>query len=77
MDVGSRLQLSRPLEVSGPSRHVPPLGQAAVIDPLPATRPLQRFMAARSHASRVSFTHSRDIMVRLFFAPPFSGAFAL
>ena len=33
--------------------------------------------AARAHASRVSFTHSRDIMVRLFFAPPLSGAFAL
>ena len=33
--------------------------------------------AARSSASRVSFTHSRNIMVRLFFASPFSGAFAL
>ena len=32
MDVWLPAQLSRPLEVSGPLRHVPPLGQAAPVD---------------------------------------------
>ena len=42
MDIGLAAQLRRLLQVPGPLRHVPPLGQAAVIDPLPVTGPLQR-----------------------------------
>ena len=42
VDIGLAAQLRRLLQVPGPLRHVPPLGQAAVIDPLPVTGPLQR-----------------------------------
>ena len=42
MDVWLPAQLSRPLQVSGSIRLVPPLGQAAVVDALPSARPLER-----------------------------------
>ena len=42
MNIRLPAQLGRPLQVSRPIRFLPPLGQAAVIDPLPTSRPLQR-----------------------------------
>ena len=42
MDVRLPAQLRRPLQVSGPVRFVPQIGQAAPVDPLGPARPLQR-----------------------------------
>ena len=42
MDVRLPAQLRRPLQVSGPVRFVPQIGQAAVVDALPPARPLER-----------------------------------
>ena len=42
MDVRLPAQLRRPLQVSGPVRFVPQIGQAAPVDPLGPARPLER-----------------------------------
>ena len=42
MDVRLPAQLRSPLQVSGPVRFVPQIGQAAPVDPLGPARPLQR-----------------------------------